>query len=235
MTCLTIVQSVCKRVGLSSPTVAVGSTDVQILQIVELANEAGQETARRYPWTALLNVGSYTTVATESQGAIDTIAPGLDYIINDTIWNRTLRRPVFGPKTPQGWEQNKAFALNGPWSSYRIIAGALAMYPVPTAGESCYFEFISKNWVTVAADASTSATFTADADTPKLDNNLIVLDTIWRWKAAKRLDYSEDFNKAETLKLDLMARDGGKDTLSLTNTKYDIYPGVVVPAGSWNL
>lgn len=233
MSCLTLIQSVCLRVGLDAPNSAVGSTDRQIKQILELSNEAGQEIARRYPWQALLAVGTFTTVATESQGSVQTIAPGLDYIINDTIWNRSLRRPVFGPKTPQTWEQQKAFAINGPWSNYRIIADTIAMYPVPVAGQDCYFEYISKNWVTTGS--STSATWVLDADTPLLDNNLLVLDTVWRFKAAKGLDYAEDFNKAERLFNDLAARDGGKDTLNLSNTKYDIYPGIVVPSGSWNI
>lgn len=234
MSCLTLVQSVCLRIGLDAPIQAIGSTDRQVLQIVELTNESGQELARRYPWQSLLAVGSFTTVATETQGDIETIAPGLDYIINDTIWNRTLRRPVYGPKTPQNWEQQKAFAINGPWSGYRLIGGVLAMYPVPTAGQDCYFEYISKNWISTST-SQTSATWTNDADTPLLDNNLLVLDTIWRWKAAKGLDYAEDFTKAERLYLDLSNRDGGKDWLNLSNTKYDIFPGVIVPAGSWNL
>jgi len=234
MTCLTIVQRVCKRVGLDAPSSAVGSTERQILQILELSNESGQELARRYPWQAILGVGNFTTVATESQGSISTIAPGLDYIINDTIWNRTLRRPVYGPKTPQNWEQQKAFAINGPWSGYRLIGDTLAMYPVPTAGQDCYFEYISKNWVTTYT-ASTDDEWTNDADTSKLDENLIVLDTIWRWKQQRGLDYAEDFAKAERLYLDLANRDGGKDWISLSNTRYDIFPGVIVPAGSWNL
>jgi hypothetical protein len=234
MTCLSIVQRVCKRVGLDSPSSAVGSSERQILQILELSNEAGQELSRRYPWQAILAVASYTTVATETQGAVQTIAPGLDYIINDTIWNRTLRRPVFGPKNPQNWEQQKAFAINGPWSGYRIIGGDLAMYPIPTAGQDCYFEYISKNWVTTSVGA-TDDEWTNDADTGKLDENLLVLDTIWRWKQQRGLDYAEDFAKSERLYQDLANRDGGKDWLNLSNTRYDIFPGVIVPAGSWNL
>jgi hypothetical protein len=234
MTCLTLIQSVCLRVGLDSPNSAIGNTDRQIKQVVELANEAGQECARRYPWQVILAVGNFTTLAAESQGTVESIAPGLDYIINDTIWNRTLRRPVFGPQTPQAREQQKAFAINGPWSSYRLIGGLLSMYPTPTAGQDCYFEYISKNWVTKST-SGTSATWTNDADTPLLDNNLLVLDTIWRFKQQKGLDYAEDFSKAERALLDLAARDGGKDTISMVGTKYDIWPGVIVPAGSWSL
>lgn len=232
MSCLTLIQSVCLRVGLDAPTAAISSTDRNVKQIVEIANEAGQECARRYPWQALLNVASFTTVATQIQTTLATVSTGLDYIVNDTIWNRTLRRPVFGPKTPQAWEQQQAFAINGPWSNYRIQNDTIYFYPVPAAGQDCYFEWISKNWVTTSG-GSTSATWTNDADTPKLDNNLLVLDTIWRWKAAKKLDYAEDFNKAERLCMDLMARDGGKDILNAGDAHYDILPGVVVPAGSW--
>lgn len=232
MTCLTLIQSVCLRVGLDAPNAAIGSSDRQVKQIVELSNEAGQETARRYPWQALLKVGSFTTLATEIQGAIQTIAPGLDNIINDTIWNRSLRRPVFGPRSPQMWEQQEAMAINGPWSGFRLQGGNLVMYPVPVAGQSCYFEYITQNWVTKST-SGTSATWTNDADTPLLDNNLLVLDTVWRFKQQKGLDYAEDFNKAERLCLDLMAKDGAKDVLNLGHTKYDILPGVVVPAGSW--
>lgn len=234
MTCLTLIQSVCLRVGLDAPNAAITSADRQIKQIVELSNEAGQECARRYPWQALLAVGTFTTLAAELQGSIQTIAPGLDYIINDTIWNRTLRRPLFGPRTPQTWEQQEALAINGPWSGYRLINGTLVMFPIPAVGQSCYFEYITKNWITTST-ASTSATWTNDADVPRLDNNLLVLDTIWRFKQQKGLDYAEDFNKAERLCMDLMAKDGGKDILNLGNARYDIYPAVLVPAGSWGV
>jgi hypothetical protein len=233
-TCLQIIQAVCRRVGVAEPNTAVGSTDVQILQIVELANEEGIEQASRYPWQSLLNVGSFTTVAAEVQGAVSTIAPGLSYIVNDTIWNRDLRRPVFGPKTPQTWEQQKAFAINGPWSNYRLQGDNLNMYPTPTAGQSCYFEYITKNWCE-SAGGTGQEEFEADDDVPLLLDELIILGTIWRWKNIKGFDYSEDFAKYERRLADMMARDGGKDWLSLTNTKYDIFPGVVVPAGSWNV
>lgn len=235
MTCLSIIQTVTARLGLSTTNSAVGATDAQIQQVVALCNEEGQELAARYPWTALQNETSLTTLAAEDQGVMTTLAPGLNYIINDTIWNRTLKRPVFGPKTPQTWQQNKAFAIAGPWSNFRIKGGHLYMYPPPVAGQSCYFEYISKNWCTDSTGATGYSAWNDDADVPVLDEQLIVLGTIWRFKKTKGFEYAEDFNTYERRVLDAMARDGGKDWLSLTNTKYDIYPGVVVPSGSWSL
>lgn len=233
-TCLQIVSSACKRLGLNAPAAVVTSSDPQYLQFLELLNEEGQELSARFPWQSITNEVSFTTVATESQGSMSTLAPNYNYIINDTIWNRTLRRPVFGPKAAQTWQQQKAFAINGPWSNYRIYGDALHMFPVPTAGQSCYFEYVSKNWITLSA-GGTASEFANDADTPLLDDECLLLGLLWRWKAMKGLDYGEDFNKYEKRVLDAYNRDAGRDWLNLSNTRYDIFPGVVVPAGSWGV
>jgi hypothetical protein len=235
MTCLSIIQTVFSELGLTPPNSAVGSSDSQVSNIVALCNREGNLLAARYDWTALQTEATFTTLAQEDQGAIETIAPGYKYILNDTIWNRTLRRPVFGPRTPQSWQQQKAFAINGPWSSHRIKAGHIFMFPVPSAGEDCYFEYISKNWCTDSTGATGYSAWNNDADIPVLDENLLILGTIWRWKKLKGFEYAEDFADYERLVLDTFAKDGGRDWLSLTNTKYDIQPGIVVPSGSWNL
>lgn len=234
-TCLSIVNAVINRLGLTPTTSAVGSTDTQVANILALVNEEGQELAARHDWTALQTEATFTTVAAEDQGTMTTIAPGLNYIINDTIWNRSLRRPVFGPKTPQTWQQNKAFAINGPWSNFRIKGNHLYMYPTPVAGNSCYFEYISRNWCTDSTGATGREEFSVDTDVPVLDWQIIVLGAIWRWKKLKGFEYAEDFAVYERRVTDAMGRDGSKDWISLSNTKYDIFPGVVVPSGSWNV
>ena len=234
-TCLSITNAILTRLGLSSVAAAVGSTDQQVITVMALCNEEGQELAARYPWTVLQTEATFTTLAAELQGVVETIAPGLNSIINDTIWNRTLRRPVFGPRTPQEWQQNKAWAIAGPWSSHRIKGGSLYMYPTPTAGQSCYFEYMTRYWLTDSTGATGREEWSVDTDIPRLDWHLIVLGTIWRWKKLKGFEYAEDFNIYERRVLDAMARDGGKDSLSLTATKYDVFPGVVVPSGSWAL
>jgi len=234
-TCLSIIQSVCSELGLAEPNQAVGNTDSIISNILALCNREGRMLAKRGNWEALLTVATYTTLAAEDQGALTTIAPNLNFIINDTIWNESLRRPVFGPKTPQTWRQNKAFAINGPWSNFRIQGGHLRMYPTPSAGQSCVFEYISKNWCTDSTGVTGYDSWNADTDVNLLDEDLLILGTIWRWKKLKGFEYAEDFNDYERLVLDTLSKDGSKDWLSLSNTKYDIFPGIVVPSGSWNL
>jgi hypothetical protein len=230
MTCLQIVQTVFKRLGLNQPNSAVTSSDVQVLQALSLLEEEGQEQANRYPWQTLQRQATFTTVATQVQCTVASITNGFDYIVNDTIWNRTLRRPVYGPKSQQDWQQDLAMQINGPFNSFRIIADAINFYPNPVAGQACYFEYITKYWIN---GASPSSNFAADTDTIYLDEQLTILGLLWRWKAMKGLDYSQDFAKYEQRIQNNMARDAGKATLNMNGARYDIVPAIMVPRGSW--
>ena len=232
LSCLQIVQTACRRIGIPAPAAAFTSQDPQIIQLLSLSEEEGQEHATRYPWQALQTETTFTTVAAQVQGSMSVIAPNYDYIVNDTIWNRTLRRPVYGPKSEQDWQQAQAMQINGPFNSFRIIGDVLNFYPNPVGGQTCAFEYISKNWISTLV-GGTSSVWTNDADTPLINDEVLVLGLVWRWKQAKGLDYAEDFGKYERRMADLMGRDAGKPTLSMSGAKYDIQPGVFVPAGSW--
>lgn len=233
MSVLSIVQSVCQQVGLPSPSSALGNPDQQVTTLVALLNTEGIELAARYQWQALTLQASFTTVASESQGVLATIAPGLKYILNDTIWNRTLRRPVFGPLSPQRWQQLEAMVMQGPWNQFRIRGGNLLFIPLPAAGQSCYFEYISKNWVLAIDGVTTRSAWLADTDSSLLDEDIMTQGLIWRWKAAKGFNYAEDYAMYERRVTNAMGRDGGKDTLNMGDIRYDIYPGIMVPSGSW--
>ncbi len=234
LNCLQIIQAVCKRIGILAPAQAVSSTDPQIIQLVSLCEEEGQELAARYAWEGLQTEATFTTVAAQLQTTLAVTAPGFNYIVNDTIWNRTLRRPVYGPNSQQDWQQKKAIQLNGPFNSFRIIADAINFYPNPAAGQVCAFEYISRNWITTVSTA-TSSVWTNDADIPSINDQLIILGLIWRWKSAKGLDYAEDFAKYERRVTDAMGRDAGKAKLSMDGAAYDIQPVVLVPRGSFGV
>jgi hypothetical protein len=220
---------VCKRIGISVPNAAYTSSDLQVQQLVELANEEGQEQASRYQWQALQREATFTTVVAELQTSLAAITTGFGWIVNDTIWNRTLRRPVYGPDSLQDWQQQKAIQIAGPFNRYRIIANNIRFYPVPAAGQDCYFEYITNQWT-----AAGGTEYQSDTDTSLLDDTTMILGTIWRWKQAKGMTYAEDFAKYERRIAELLQRDAVKPTLSMTGTMYDVVPLVVVPSGTWN-
>src|SRR5260221_481902 len=101
MSLLSTIVQVCRRIGLTAPTTVSGSSDPAIIQLMAIANEEGQDLSSRYPWQNLQVESTFSTVATESQGTILSLA-GSDfrYILNDIMWNRSLLRPVFGPLVP---------------------------------------------------------------------------------------------------------------------------------------
>lgn len=239
-TVLEIVKTVAKRVGISVPTTVTGSTDIQVLQLLALVNEEGEELADRYMWTALQKEKTFTTIAAEDQGAIVggtgllTVGDGFKYILNDTIWNRTTQFKPGGPVGPVGWQGLKATPFSGFWSQYRIRGGHLFFLPAATVGQTVAFEYVTENWATDTTGATGKAEFTADDDVPLLDSKLITTGLVWRWKASKGLSYDEDFRKYENMVADAMARDGTKGKVSLNGCNPDkVQPFVIVPAGNW--
>lgn len=234
MSLITMIQQVTRRIGIPAPTTVSGSSDAQIIQLMALANEEGQDLSSRYPWIALQNESTFTTVATESQGAITTLAgAGFRYILNDIMWNRSLLRPVFGPLVPQDWQALKARSVTGPYTQFRMRGTSILFIPTPTAGETVAFEWITKYWSTGVGGAASA--WAADADTGLIDEEIMGAGVLWRWQAAKGLEYAESYNKYERLVADQMARDGGKARLNLGGGMNDFPAGVLVPSGSWNL
>lgn len=235
MSLLTIIQNVCHRVGINAPTLVVGSSDQQILQLLSLADEEGEELSERYVWSALQKEATFTTMAAELQGEIDTIASvGFKYIINDTIWNRTQNRPMFGSLTPSDWQLLTSSNVAGPFQEYRIQGGNLYLKPAPPAGETCAFEYISSNYCQTLGGTPIDS-WNDDTDTGILDEKIMTAGIIWRWKQVKGMDYAEDFRKYEIRVNQAMGRDAGKPTISMDGSPTNRAPGIIVPSGSWSV
>src|SRR5581483_1098418 len=213
-TILTIVREVCGRIGLNKPSTATGSTDVQVQQLVSLANEEGKELSARTDWQELIREATFTTFATEDQGkiignripatpaagTITATADGLKHIINDTMWNRTTLVSTPGPLTPSGWQGLKATtAGTGWWAQYRIRGGNLLFWPAPAVGQLVAFEYKTENWVSNANGDLFRRLFSADDDFPLLDSDIFMTGLSWRWKKAKGLAYAEDFASYENM------------------------------------
>lgn len=217
MSALSIIQSVSRELGgFAYPNAAATSSDQQIIQLFALLNREGKELAKRPEngWQVLNFDASFTTVATEIQGSINTIAPNYRFILNDTIYNTTRRWPVYGAMSPQEWAKQKALFALVPYNQYRITGGSIRFIPNPTAGDICTFQYQSKNWVTDGSN--TFNAFTTDTQTSLLDEDLLELGLKWRWKAEKGLDYAEDFATYERSVNDAIARDITRSNLYLS-------------------
>ncbi len=236
MNVLTLVQKFCARTGIPSPSQAIGSTDPQVVQLCGLLEEVIEDLTSRATWSALVQEALFTTANGEDQGLITTLAPnGFKWVIEDTIYNRTLRLPVYGPITAGKWQALKSLPNSGPFYKYRIVRGRLLMNPPAAAGHQCAFEYASKYCVT-SADGLTYKDYpTTDTDVFLCEDTLLLAGLRWKWKYEKGLEYAEDFRRFEEMVNNSKSRDGTKPELSMDGAVTTAQPGVFVPSGNWNL
>lgn len=235
MTLLSIVTDTCGRLGLTQPSMVVGSTDLQVRQLLALANEEGASLAKRNDWQALTTEATFITTATEVQGNTP-IPTDLDRFCPDTFFNRTQQRPLIGPVTPQEWQAIQAQPVLGfVYLTFRERQGEFIMTPVPTAGDTVAYEYVSKNWAKSSGNQP-KASFTSDDDTTYLDEELIKLGLRWRFLKAKGLSYAQDFDTYERAVEAKSGTDGGTRALDMSGYDRWYFPGRPnLPQGSFGL
>lgn len=225
MALLQIIQRVCRLVALPVPTEVVTSTDLVVQQLYELANEEGEELADGFDWQRLRRQHLFTTVATAAQSSA--VPTDFNRFISNTFFNRSTRRSVLGPITPQQWQAIQAQPqLNRVFLAFIERDDQFLITPSPGSGETIAYEYVSKNWARSAAGSAQSM-FLADTDETYLDERLFILGVRWRWKAANGLDYAEDFKTYQLEKTQKSARDGGNTEITTTgDTQYVLSPNI---------
>jgi len=234
MSLLTIIQNASDTIGLTRPSTVISSTDGNVRTLLALANTEGRELLERYSWPAAQREATHTTLAAELQGVMATIAPGYAYIINGTFWDRSLTQPVTGPLSPLEWQALKARTSTGPYAQYRIQGVSLYAYPAPPAGNSWAFEYMSSYFCQSSGGTDQTA-WAADDDVGLLDENLMMLGVVWRFKKKNGLDYSEDFRVYEQKLANETARVGGKKILDMSSSGAIQTTGTYVPEGDWSV
>lgn len=210
-------------------------TDARILQLLRLLEEEGTDLSKRGSWEGLTNEATHTTLASEDQGAITSIATnGYRHIVNNTIWDRTDRLPI-ALLGSTDWQTLKAITNQGPRYRYRFRGGRMLVSPVPAAGHTWAFEYLSKNWILGADGVTYKQYFTLDTDTILLPEDLVLMGLRWRWKKEKGLEYAEDQRTYEMQVKDELGWDGSKSTLSMDDQRPETKPGIWVSDRSWTV
>lgn len=219
MSLLSIITNACGELSLRQPTAVFGSTDLQTLQLLALAKREGMDLSSRYPWQALRTEFTFVTVAQPLQTNL--IPADWDRWIEDSFWDRSTRRQLVGPITPQAYQAILAQPI---YASVYLVwverQNTFLLQPAPPAGHTLAGEYVSKNWAKSVGGAP-QPTFLADTDTTYLDEDLMTLGIIWRFMKRKGFDYDEDFQTYENNVEQKMARDGGARALSMVPRTID--------------
>jgi hypothetical protein len=179
---------------------------------------------------------------------------GFDWFNNRTMWDRTNRWELLGPDSPQmdQWHRS-GIVVTGPRRHFRQIGmdqfnnatpNQFRIWPPPTeiaAPLQLVFEYLSNAAVSITGGTTYATTFTADTDTPLLDDQAVMLGIKWMfWEAKGFGSYVTMQNRWVDYCNRLIGRDGGAPTLNLVkrvnpiflspaNVQDGFFPGPVGP------
>lgn len=136
-------------------------------------------------------------------------------MVDKTQYNKSNRWSIIGPKDAQEWQWLKAsYVTTGPRMRFRIMGNKFTLWPMPTAVLVLGFEYVSNAWVK-AADGTLKTKMTADTDTSRFPDRLIILGAKLKLFEIKGFDttavlqdYTRELDKWK-------ASESGADTLSL--------------------
>lgn len=237
MSLLTIVQDFCRINGLNIPATVTGSQDTTVMQAWGILNDLAENLPDESSFQAYTNQSTWTMIAAEDQGSIYTIAgPDWMYFHNDTFFDRTLMRPLYGPLTDGEWQQILCFPNPGPYYKFRIRGNHLLINPVPSTPFSLIaFEYASSYGVESAAGVR-KLQFTDDTDTYVLPERVIRKGLIYKWKMQKGLPYAADETEYFKLLDNLVAQNNPSRTFNMACSNLEtLQPGIFVPTGNWNV
>lgn len=235
MSILTICQSVAVRSSIAKPSAIVGVESQSEMLLLEILKETVADLVRAFPWEALRREHTFTTVAAETQTG--GFPSDFSRMIPNTIWNRTNQRRLIGPFSPNEWQRTKASNTGYVFDQYTVRDGAMLIFPVPDAGDTVAFEYITANWYTASDGTTEKSAISADTDLTVLNEELVKLHMIWRAREAAGLEFASFQFKAEAFRVQLQAQEKGPPrTIDLDPGRMgDISAGAAVPEGSWDL
>lgn len=218
MTLLSTIKSAALRVGLTPPSVVIGSGDQTWLQMVEWAQEVVDDLTYRHDWRALHKTQSLAGDGVTTQFTLGTS----DYqrLSKMPAVSRSGSTSSFwpvGPLDPPHWIGNTTLPISASRPIFQIENGILNFFNAPATGETYIVSYQSSK--PIYSSAVPVALWTLDADTALVPERLVLLGLVWRWKAAKGLDYAEHLSTFERALEQLASADWGLMPLELSYTQ----------------
>ena len=206
--------------GFDKPNQYIGSVDPNINQLIAIANRSAI-VLRDMHLQAMVNVASID-LSSGSPVAYDpeirTFALPSDFLalVPDTAYQNGRIDMALLPTSPSEW--NYLISRTGPEGlriRCRIEQNRLFIYS-PETGETLKFEYLSKfpiYNVEAFGRQVPAESWANDSDVWRLDDALIEMDVLWRYKRAKGLDWQDDRGDFIQYSNSLRARDRGARTI----------------------
>lgn len=233
MSLLTIIQAAAREVGVTAPSTVIGNSDPQVAELLAIAQEEGFDLMRRGTWQILDKTQTFVAVAQTIQTAA--IPSDFDRFVQETFWNRTRKRPLYGPVTSQEWQNLIAWTSSPVVDTFRYVQNQIWITPNPSAGDTMAYEYISQNWCQSAGSVGKSA-WSVDTDTGVLSEGIMTYGVVWRFKQKKGLPFQAVYDMWDSRCKQALVSDMPQRTINFGNAfSTGRRPGIAVPEGSWNV
>jgi len=205
MSVLTASQSAALRLQGTRPATFFSSNSTFEREIVDLVNEVADDIASAKEWRALTKLyeltGDGTTEGFDLPADYDRMPT--NGVVFRPDWSTWCYTPARTLDQFQYLRNGQPAPQPGAWI---ILEGQMKFQPPIATGDRAQFFYLTKNWARSSGGISKSA-FTADDDTYLLDERLLTLGLIWRWKAQKGLEYAEDLSNYDRRLEEISGRD----------------------------
>jgi hypothetical protein len=173
----------------------------------------------------------------QDQGLIsDILGSDVRSIVTESGWNNTRRMRIFGPVSDAMWQALQVLPNAGPEFQSWIAGGRLYVSPAPAYGEELSYIVQTKNLILSSDGVTTLEALASDADTFLVPDIVVQLGLQYVWSKQKGVAGWEDtYNDF----IDAVARNKVKDGAATLRLDLDssptIRPGIIIPAGNWNV
>lgn len=214
MTVLSVIQYVCPRIGLTVPSQFMAATSREMVELQELVRDTAAMIAQGYAWQKLSGIATITGDGTTEDWDLE---DDYDWMPDgNQLWSSSLQQPLAKVMTQDEWLHTLVMTTNPILNQWIIYGGQIHIRQALGSAVTAKYFYQSNNYA-AASGGSAKETFTTDSDTFRLDERLLKLGLIWRWKADKGVPYTEHLEDYETLKGQLIARDKGSTVLRVGN------------------
>ncbi len=185
MSLITAVNDACDVVNIDRFGAVYGNTDPGAQTMLELAQQAGAEIARRADWKALLAQSVLATSPANLPDDFQRFAPGGALFTAGFL-------PV-RPVTNSGqWVVVSTLPSAQP---YYFLSGTTLQTSPPSAAIGATIYYLSKNWI--SSTGGMAAEYQADDDASVFPERLLTKNIIWRWLRKGGLAYNDELAEFE--------------------------------------
>lgn len=237
MTILSCCQDAATKLNQPRPTSVfspIGAAANFAAELLLAAKETAESlVAEDHDWRALTQLATCQGDASTVVFPLAMVAPGYQRVIKDgKVHSLRFKNATFRwAKDLDEWLFIKDNLLVGSPGNVVILNNSMQIFPAMPVSDTGRFYYIS-NLYAINSSGVSQASFKADGDTFALDEKLLRLGIVWRWRSNKRMEYAEDLKNYEIAKEAAIGTDKGNQPIvvgreRVRNTVQIAYPAML--------